>query len=89
MDKAFSRKIIFFNFLYSIIILLYHADAGVHFSNIVPAGTAFDSVAQRINLLIAGSMALIFLCSYRHFCCIVTCLAIRSEANCKEGSGHC
>ena len=55
MDNAFSRKIIFFNFLYSVIILLYHADAGVHFSNIVPAGTAFDSVAQRINLLIAGS----------------------------------
>lgn len=55
MDRSFSRKIVFFNFLYSIIILLYHADAGVHFSNIVPAGTALDSAAQRINLLIAGS----------------------------------
>ena len=55
MDKQFSRKIIFFNFLYSIIILLYHADAGVHFSGIVATGTALDSAAQRINLLLAGS----------------------------------
>lgn len=55
MDKSFSRKIIFFNFLYSIIILLYHADAGVHFQNIAASGTVWDSVSHWMNQQLAAS----------------------------------
>lgn len=54
MDKELSRKIIFMNFLYSIIMVCYHADAGVHFSNIIRTGV-LDHIAHQINRLFIES----------------------------------
>lgn len=54
MDKEFSRKIIFMNFLYSIIMVCYHADADVHFSNIIQTGI-WDKIAHQINQLFINS----------------------------------
>ena len=54
MDKEFSRKIIFMNFLYSIIMVCYHADADVHFSNIILTGIG-DKIAHQINQLFIDS----------------------------------
>ena len=54
MDKEFSRKIIFMNFLYSIIMVCYHADAGVHFSDIIQTGI-WDKIAHEVNQLFIDS----------------------------------
>lgn len=50
IDKLFSRKVIVINFIYSVILLLHHADADVFFSNIVQTGSWADSVAHQINV---------------------------------------
>lgn len=55
MDKSFSRKIVFFNFLYSLIVLAYHANANVHFSNIIFTGSLWDNIAYKIDLLFSVS----------------------------------
>lgn len=54
MDKEFSRKIIFMNFLYSIIMVCYHANADVHFSNIIQRGIG-DKIAHLLNQLFTNS----------------------------------
>ena len=55
MDKSFSRKIIIFNFFYSLRVLCYHANAGVYFTNIVSSGSLSDRIAKIINLLLSSS----------------------------------
>ena len=50
IDKLFSRKVIVINFIYSVILLLHHADADIYFSNIVQTGSWIDSVAHQINI---------------------------------------
>lgn len=50
IDKLLSRKILFINFIYSVILLLHHADADIYFSNIVQTGSWIDSVAHQINV---------------------------------------
>lgn len=50
IDRLFSRKIYYMNFIYSIIMLLHHADAGVFFDNIIQTGSFMDYAAHRINL---------------------------------------
>lgn len=49
IDKLFGRKVIVINFIYSVILLLHHADADVFF-NIVQTESWADSVAHQINV---------------------------------------
>lgn len=49
MDKEFSRKIIFFNFFYSLVMICYHANAEVHFANVTLSGSLADCVMSGIN----------------------------------------
>lgn len=49
MDEQFSRKIIFFNFFYSLVMIGYHANATVHFTNVVSSGSAADFIMSGIN----------------------------------------
>lgn len=49
MDKQFSRKIIFFNFFYSLVMIGYHANATVHFANVVSTGSAADVIMSGID----------------------------------------
>lgn len=55
MDKSFSRKITFFNFIYSLIVLMYHANANIHFSNIVVTESLWDTVFYKIDFLFSFS----------------------------------
>lgn len=50
IDRSFSRKIYYINFIYSIVMLLHHADADVYFDNIIQTGSLMDYVAYQINL---------------------------------------
>ena len=50
IDKQFDRKVIVINFIYSVILLLHHADADIYFSNIVQTGSWIDSVAHQLNI---------------------------------------
>lgn len=48
IDSSLSRKIYYMNFIYSIIMLLHHADADVYFSNILE-NDWIDRIAHQIN----------------------------------------
>lgn len=54
MDKLFSRKIVFFNFLFSILMVAFHANADVHFDNIISNGSIADTMAGIINGIFNG-----------------------------------
>ncbi len=55
MDKSFSRKITFFNFIYSLIVLMYHANANIHFSNIIVTESLWDTLFYKIDFLFSFS----------------------------------
>lgn len=60
MDKLFSRKIVFFYFLYSLFIVGGHADATVLFKNVVSDGSFISNVAYKIDHIFVSPGALSF-----------------------------
>ncbi len=60
MDRQFSRKILFFNFFYSLIMICYHANATVQFENVIVAGVWTDRILEIINQMFTGQSGTYF-----------------------------
>ncbi len=60
LDKQFSRKIVFFNFFYSLVMICYHANAEVHFANVTSSGSLADCVMSGVNQVFTGQSGTYF-----------------------------
>lgn len=60
MDKQFSTKVVFFNFFYSLVMICYHANATVQFSNVISSGSVPDQILEGINLIFTGQSGTYF-----------------------------
>lgn len=60
MDKLFSRKVTFFSFIYSILIICFHADARVPFKNVIVNERFFDRILFLIDVALTESGGVYF-----------------------------
>ena len=57
MDNQFSKKIVFFSFYQSILMICYHANADVHFKNIIKGNEILDKISGIIDRSLSDSTA--------------------------------
>ncbi|NBJ96865.1 hypothetical protein D5282_05915 [bacterium 1xD8-48] len=60
MDNQFSKKIVFFSFYQSILMICYHANADVHFKNIIKGNEILDKISGIIDRSLSDSKGTFF-----------------------------